>query len=113
MNGWAARLGFFAFALIGSPLVVWLLREWIYERDGTTLWIWMIGLPALVTVLAGGLLRRPGWELVLGAALSAGCRLPQPDRHDPRGVLGQVRLHLTGVSTERDRAAGHRADLSS
>ena len=72
MDGWAARLGFFAFAAVGSPLVVWLLREWIYELDGTTGWIWILGLPALITILVGAIMRRVVWELLLGAALSAG-----------------------------------------
>jgi hypothetical protein len=70
VDGLAPRLGFFAVALVGSPLVVWLAREAIYELDGTTFWIWTIGLPALVTMAAGGLMRTALWELVLGASLS-------------------------------------------
>jgi hypothetical protein len=66
------RIVFFAFALILSPLLVWLAREAIYELDGTTGGIWVLGLPALVTILAGALLRRSLWELMLGASLSAG-----------------------------------------
>ena len=63
---------FFAFALVASPFVVWLLREAIYELDGTTLWIAALGLPAMITIVAGGLMRRSFWELVVGASLSAG-----------------------------------------
>jgi hypothetical protein len=66
------RIVFFVCALILSPLLVWLAREAIYELDGTTGWIWALGLPSLITILAGGLLRRTLWELVLGASLSAG-----------------------------------------
>jgi hypothetical protein len=66
------RLAFFAWALVVSPLVVWLSRETIYELDGTTGWIWIVGLPALVTIAAGAVLRRALWELVLGSALSVG-----------------------------------------
>lgn len=72
MRRTAVRLAFFAWALVASPLVVWLLREAIYEVDGTTGWIWMLGLPALITIAAGGLMRRTLWELGLGASLSAG-----------------------------------------
>ena len=71
MSKIALRLAFFLWALVVSPLVVWLLRETIYEADGTTVWIWMIGLPAMITIVAGGLMRRAFWELGLGAALSA------------------------------------------
>jgi hypothetical protein len=68
----APRLAFFAWALVVSPLVVWLLREAIYEVDGTTGWVWMIGLPAMITIVVGGVMRRSLWELGLGASLSAG-----------------------------------------
>jgi hypothetical protein len=75
MSEVATRLAFFAWALVASPLVVWLLREAIYEVDGVTGWIWMVGLPALITILAGGVMRRTVWELGLGASLSAGVAL--------------------------------------
>ena len=65
------RLLFFAFALVGSPLILWIFRETLYELDGMTGWIWMIGLPAMLTIGAGGFMRRPLWELLVGASLSA------------------------------------------
>ena len=67
----APRLAFFAWALVVSPLVVWLLREAIDEVDGTTGWVWTIGLPAMITIVVGGVMRRSLWELGLGASLSA------------------------------------------
>jgi hypothetical protein len=66
------RVVFFVWALVVSPLIVWLLRETIYEADGSTLWIWLIGVPALITIVAGRLMRRGPWELILGASLSVG-----------------------------------------
>jgi len=65
------RVAFFGWALVVSPLLVWLFRETIYEADATTGWIWMIGVPALITIVAGQLIHGVLWELVLGAALSA------------------------------------------
>jgi hypothetical protein len=66
-----ARLTFMSCALVGSPAVVWLFRETIFEMDDTAVWVFLIGLPVAITALAGRLLRRPRWELVLGASVSA------------------------------------------
>lgn len=69
------RLAFFACALVVSPLLAWLLRVPIYMLDDTTGGIWMIGLPPLLTILAGGLMNRSLWELILGASISASVAL--------------------------------------
>ena len=68
----ALRLAFFLWALVASPLVMWALFEAMIEIDDTgRAWLWILGIPALVTIAVGVFAHRSFWETVLAASLSA------------------------------------------
>jgi len=68
----ATRVAFFVWALVVSPLIMWALFETLVEIDSSErAWLWILGIPALVTFAVGTAMRRSLAETSLAALLSA------------------------------------------